>query len=204
REVVNSLNAYLEKNPEVKAKLKLDDDTRKLLLDRFDLTADQLAEIADGQFRSLDAAYLEECWLLRQAAFSQGMQGLNTLQRARRAFEWVVSQVALLERLGAMQMLQRRPAEVVPPQVVLQRGFGHALERYLVFLALLRQLNIDGCMIGFPAEDKGKSTYWVPGAIISEKDANGKDAVPPGIYLFEPRLGAPLPGPEGQEIATLK
>src|SRR5262249_43724069 len=84
REVVNSLNAYLEKNPEVKAKLKLDDDTRKLLLDRFDLTADQLAEIADGQFRSLDAAYLEECWLLRQAAFSQGMQGLNTLQRARR------------------------------------------------------------------------------------------------------------------------
>jgi hypothetical protein len=87
----------------------------------------------------------------------------------------------------------------VPPAFVLRRGWGTALERALVFLALLEQLGdlsaphpeLLGCLLHLP-KDGGGERFWACGVVAGD----GKD-----LYLFDPRLGLPLPGPNG--IATL-
>src|SRR5262249_53523620 len=66
-------------------------------------------------------------------------------------------------------------------------------ERAIAFLALLDVLGIDGCMVVVPgARKEDPLRAWVPGALL------GND-----IYLFDTRLGFPLPGPDGKGIATL-
>src|SRR5262249_4036985 len=49
----------------------------------------------------------------------------------------------------------------LPPSYVLRRGYGSGLERAYVFLALLQQLGIDGCLVG-PPDTAEKPSYFVP------------------------------------------
>ena len=110
-----------------------------------------------------------------------------TLARARATagFGWVMRQAALQE--GA--------SSAFPPDFVLRRGWASSAERALVFVALLPHLGIDGCMIVIPGPDGGQrgSRYWIPGALIDNE-----------IYLFDTRMGMPLPGSKAGSIATLR
>jgi hypothetical protein len=104
-------------------------------------------------------------------------------EQARACFDWVMRQVQLRERTG----------DALPPDFVLRRGWGTALERAQIFLAVLQQLGIVGCMLAVPGKPGEPAIrYWLPGALI------GKD-----IYLFDTRLGLPLPPAKGEGIATL-
>jgi hypothetical protein len=85
-------------------------------------------------------------------------------------------------------MLTEEDEELVPPLAVLRRGWGTGTQRGLVFLALLEQLDVPGCLIAVP--DAGRT--WFVGALA------GKE-----VLLFDPRLGFPLPGPGRRGIATL-
>src|SRR5439155_25509433 len=139
------------------------------------------------------AHHLEVCFLLRDAARSLEAQ-LHTaggkpvkqtpLARAKAGFAWVVRQV----RLPAGEPADE---EAAPPAPVLYRGHGTALERALVFLALLEQFGLDeddtsalqGCLVFCP-DDKGTRRLWACGVASGES-----------LYLFDPRLGLPVPGP---------
>jgi hypothetical protein len=166
---------------------------KKFLSEFVGLREDELREVEASRFSPLDAHYLDFCCLLRDAARSLRLTertGLGAtksrvtrLAQARRAFDWVIRQVNLREP----------QPELAPAEFVLHQGHGGARERALIFLTLLRQADLDGCLIAYPGKDG--PVYWLAGALITDKQ--GSD-----VYLFDPRLGLPVPGPEGG-IATL-
>jgi hypothetical protein len=126
-----------------------------------------------------------------------------TLDRARLGFEWVIREVSLKERIRQEGFAQVED-DVLPSRFILQIGYGTSRERAFVFLALLQQLGIDGCMVAAPGEN-GKGKWWLPGVLVAHEEktlAGGR--VLPGIYLFDTRLGVPLPGPKGDTIARLE
>lgn len=182
RTAVQQTNAYLAKHPEEKPR-PLTSAERELLTGPLGLDADELAEVESPAFTLLDGHHLDTCFLLRDAARSLHVDDRPPLDRATAGFAWVVRQVRLRERQG----------EAVPPLFVLRRGWGTPLERAQVFLALLDQLGVPGCMLALPGEGEGaRPRYSLPGALV-EQD----------IYLFDTRMNLPLPAPDGKGIATL-
>jgi hypothetical protein len=183
RTAVQQLNLYLSQNPDKKL-TSLSAAEQELLTHQFHLDADELAEVNRSSFTLLDGHHLEFCFLLRDAVRSLRMDDLTPLARVEAGFNWVIRQVGLRER----------PGDSLPPYFVLRRGWGTSQERALVFLALLEQLGIDGAMIALSSEGDipNGRRYWVPGALVDKE-----------IYLFDTRLGLPLPGPNGNGVATL-
>ena len=159
----------------------------------------EAAELESATFTPLDARYLEECLLLRDAAWALGVTGdaahrgkVAALDRAASAFAWVTRQVVLV---GVNE-------ETVPPAYLLRRGEGDATERALAFLALLSQLNapgddanaLRGCLVLLPDQGGKSANLWACGIAVGA----GTE-----LYLFDPRAGLPLPGPGGKGVATL-
>src|SRR5262249_47024202 len=105
------------------------------------------------------------------------------LEQVRQAFDWAMRQVAL----------ETRSPDLQPPEFALRLGHGGPHERALVFLALLRQMDFDGCMIAYPGKDG--PVYWLAGVLLTDKGAAT-------LSLFDPRLGLPVPAPDGG-VATL-
>jgi hypothetical protein len=157
---------------------------RQLLAKDVGLDDEELAEIASPTFTALDASYLDQCFLLRDAVRSFDISDLTPLARAKNAFAWVMRQVRL----------QEKDADPLPPAFVLRRGWGTSLERTFIYLVVLHQMGLDGCLLIYPAEASGEgiSRYWIPGVRIDRE-----------IHLFDTRLGIPLPGANGKGIATL-
>jgi len=178
RNVVRQCKAAQAERPDSARTLK--DDDLRFLRQEFHLDEEQLNEIASPSCTLLDAHYLESCFLFADAARSLQVGGQPDRVRASAAFHWVVRQVRL----------QEAEEGDGPPQCVLRRGWGGDRDRALVFLALLDQLGLAGCMLVVPG-GKGPKP-WIPGVL-----AEGE------ILLFDTRLGAPLPGVDGREIATL-
>ncbi|HVS36697.1 MAG TPA: hypothetical protein VMS17_14145 [Gemmataceae bacterium] len=261
-------------NPQATAQLKSE----------LGLSDDEGAEIGADNYTVLDGWHLASAFLFRDAAMhalepghigiALPPQSLPTpLERATAAFAWAVREV----RLAPTTTVNKAPPHVViPPQFVLRRGSGTPLERSLVFLALLDQLNAAGAApFKLTAVDAGKNTLtvqddggkaWtipvgdartsVDGATdkkiadlkegmavaVEGKDGkathidawtsapppallgclvlcDGRDAPSdaetypwacgvmiygkPDVYLFDPRLGLPIPGADGEGVATL-
>jgi hypothetical protein len=183
RSLVQLLNTYVEQGG-AKCQRTLASADRDLLGRQFHLEPDELAEIDRPNFTTLDAHHLEFSFLLRDALRSLHTERLSPLDQATASFAWVMRQIRQVDRTG----------DSVPPEFVLRRGSGTAQERALVFLALLEQLGIDSCMVAIPGGARGDAglRYWVAGALIGKS-----------IYLFDTRLGLPLPGSKGQGVATL-
>jgi hypothetical protein len=159
------------------------------------LQQDELREVESPRFNPLDAHYLEFCATLRDAARKlilqeqgKGEANLSSarLPQVRRSFDWVIRQVALEEKGVPLR----------PPEFALRSGRGGSRERILVFVALLRQMGLEGCAIAVPGPGKEGPRYVLAGVLL-------KGAGKPAIYLFDPRLGIPLPGPGGKGVATL-
>jgi hypothetical protein len=192
RDALQLINAHLGRDTEASAHLQKIKDQRDRTLpparlrEVFGLDPDEVEEIEAVNFRPLDAQHVAQAFELRDAARALQLQELPKLKQAELAFQWVMRQV----------LLQVRDDELLPPQPVLHAGQGTAHERALVFLALLQQLNLDGCMIAVPGAVPDQVYFWVPGVLIAESGRRD-------IYLFDARLGLPLPGPGGKGIATL-
>ncbi len=167
-----------------------------LLTRRLGLEDDEVREVRADRFSPLDAHHLEYGFLLRDAvrslklgerdARAESDKGGGRLGQVERGFDWVMRQVALREK----------PGELQPPEFALRAGRGTGRERVLIFLALLRQMGLDGCTIVCPGAKAGEEHYWLAGALVPHADRQD-------IYLFDPRLGVPLSGPGGKGIATL-
>ena len=182
RQALQQLNTYIDRNPAKRPEPVSDAETFRK---QFGLTDGEFAEVNSSTFTLLDAHYVDSCMLLRDAAYSLGVEGQPPLERAQAAFGWVVRQVQLRE--------PTRPLPLVPTQFVLRRGWGSSLERSLAFLAMLQQMGVPGCVIAF--QEGGANPRFLPliGALVDKE-----------IFLFEPRMGIPLPAPDGKGIATLR
>ena len=203
RRVLSRLGADLSAASSATQLVGLSADGEKALRAVFPLTDEDLAEVRPAGFTPLDGAYLSDCLYLADAAQWINPPDPTPARRAEAAFAWVCRQVEprpWLIPLPNGQVI----APPLPPTAVLRRGSGSGLERAYVFLALLQQFGIDGCLIGgsksgglpaagpFPPNSGGipRGPFWAVGARA------GAD-----VLVFDPWRGEPLPG--GAGVATL-
>lgn len=186
REAMTRMNDYVRRASVSPPALTA--EQRQFLKEHLRLDEGELEELDSSGFTLLDEHYLEHCFLFRDALKSlrgpdEASPPLLLTRQLATAFAWVVRHVQLREA----------PGEPAPPAFVLRRGHGTSLERSLVFLSLLQQMNVPGCLISVPGRDGPR--LWACGALVEADGGN--------ILLFDPRLGLPLPGPKGEGIASL-
>ena len=164
------------------------------------------SEVKSAAFTSLDSAYVLESLYLRDAARTLETEGGTPAQAAQAAFAWTCRQMVLDPWVWPSP--QGAFATALPPSLVLPRGFGSGLERAYVFLALLQQLGIDGCLVGPPESGQMLAT-----AFPNEESKKGHNPYPPGpfwavgarigadVLLFDPWRGVAFPGTLAQVVA---
>jgi len=189
------LNSYLESEFKRKSDTipDLPSDLAKTYPEILHLDVGEVQEVESRIFTPLDDHYLDLCFFMRDAAAGLEVENLPPAEQAQAAFAWVVRQVNLREPTNLPNPDSRLSA--LSPQFVLRRGWGSSLERSLIFLEILRQLGLEGCLVAQPSLNKQP---WACAVLISQEEMH------PELLLFDPRLGLALPGPEGKGIATLQ
>ncbi len=148
---------------------------------------------------------------LRELEQSQGEPHAYDVQVAAKLFDWTVRNIQLSELLpypeaaagpqsdGAVfpaisPLLTATPGPgyTLYPWQTLLFGRGDAWQRSRAFILLCRQQQIDVVMLAW-GDDGAVPKPWLPAALIDDQ-----------MYLFDPALGLPIPGPDGAGIATLK
>jgi hypothetical protein len=149
--VIGKLNTDLVADREAPQPTAMTPEAEAALAALVPLNDDDRAEIRSATFTSFDPNYVGECLYLRDAARSLEVPGLKPEEAADLGFAWVCRQVYLNPWLipvpGRPGLLE---ASALPPSFVLRRGHGSGLERMYVFLALLQQMGLDGCLVGPP------------------------------------------------------
>jgi hypothetical protein len=175
------------------------------------LNAEELRAIAAKEFSTVDSEYLTECLLLRDAVRSLELDKLkfSDEQKAAIVFAWLCRQVYVIEEgLQPPEWTRQPPPPVVPAPTwsVLQEGSGSALDRANAFVGLLRQVGLDGCLVGPPdlANTRSLTVTANPNdrPILAPVRAAGV-RIGKEILLFDPKRGQPITGNNGGPIATL-
>ena len=189
-----------------------------------------LERLGEFEFAPQDLAYLQQTqWLhdvasrVRQerspphlAPWLKAMEASSLMESeqlaaAERLFDWTVRNVQL-EPLppppkgpaatageGTEPVSPASLGEVGPgyghlPLQLLLQGRGDAHERGRLFILLCRQAGIQAVMLGRIDETVSSQPQpWVAAAFVGRE-----------LYLFDPALGLPIPGPGGEGIATLE
>jgi hypothetical protein len=179
RRLIEQINAAMERPGSTLKIESLAGEQRNKLGKELALSPREVDEVGRSEFTPLDAYALEEAFFFRDAAKALDIATLSPIERAQAALDWTVRTVILLDS----------PNPAAPPVFVALRGFGNGLERTYVFLALLRQLDLDAALIGDPSGQS--SGIW--GVAVRTDD---------GVYVFDARLGLPLRTSNGS-VATL-
>lgn len=139
------------------------------------------------QYRLPDDGWcLQEAVWLRDISTAARADQFEDLAVAERLFDWTVRNIQLEPDADSDSAIRYRPFET------LLRGRGTAAERAWLFILLARQQGLDVVMLAL-TDDAGKNErLWLP-ALLSGGE----------LYLFDARLGLPIPGPEGRGVATL-
>lgn len=144
-------------------------------------------KLADRVFQPEDARHIQEAiWLRDISRWAHG-DGFDDVSRATALFDWTVRNIQLEADDDAMP---RRPWQT------LLLGRGTAEQRACVFARLARQQGLDVIILSIPPTAAAKTEpakFWLP-ALASEGQ----------LYLFDTRLGLPIPGPGGKGVATLE
>jgi hypothetical protein len=155
--------------------------------------------LAAQVFGPYDEQLLQEAvWLRDISRWAQG-DDFNDLARATALFDWTIRNVQLVPDENA---LPHRPWRT------LVDGRGTADERAWVYALLCRQQALDVVMLEVPVvgdQQSAKSEptspqhpvpsplpYYLPALVLDGQ-----------LYLFDTRLGLPIPGPGGEGVATL-
>lgn len=161
------------------------------------LTPSEATEAGQTAFSQADAAYVEECLLVRAGVRALRLDGLAPLEQARLAFDWACRMVYVDDRVSW-------PAN---PWTTLQTGSGLALSRAYVILAVWQQLGLDGCLVGPPAL-KDTASYTPP------RDPRGGPPtyapvracgvrIDKDVFLFDPASGGAVPTPDRKGVLEL-
>jgi hypothetical protein len=212
RAALQQVNLALGARSDLARPPALDAKDQERLKRDFGLSDDDLSELRAESYTQLDGWHLGGAFLFHDAAthalepeeVGVALPAPSALERATAAFAWSVRQV----RLADPTII-----DPVPPQFALRRGSGTPLERALVFLDLLDQLGASGpeaaahqegvpepppallgCLVALRDKPGEPSRLWACGVVV-----NGG----PDLYLFDPRLGLPVPGEDGNGVATL-
>jgi hypothetical protein len=168
--------------------------------------------LAAQKFEPNDPRLLQEAvWLRDIARWAQG-DNFNDLARATALFDWTIRNIQLDADDGAAT---RRPWQV------LLHGHGTAEQRAWLFALLARQQGLDVVMLriaegeGQRAEGQQQTSGPQPSALSSQPSDPQSPAPSPQprwlpavvlnqqLYLFDSRLGLPIPGPKDEGVATL-
>lgn len=177
-----------------------------------------------------DAKYLEEVILMRKIGAwvvdqklpapleqwlnenekSLGRETTQDLATAYLLFDWTVRNIQLDQLLpvpkdiagptgqsgGTIPAALRGlpgPGYISQPWYVAMTGHGDAWQRARLFIQLARQQGIDVVMLALTdPDDPSQRSPWVCGVLLGEQ-----------LFLFDPAIGLPIPGPNQQGIATL-
>jgi hypothetical protein len=159
------------------------------------ISADALAA---SVFQPYEGRLLQEAvWLRDISRWAQG-ESFDDVARATALFDWTIRNIQL--DADAADTSPNRPWQV------LLYGHGTAAQRAWVFTLLCRQQGLDVVVLSVPGEAKTQaegdatddsatsedSVFWLP-ALLSEGQ----------LYLFDTRLGLPIPGINAAGVATL-
>jgi hypothetical protein len=146
---------------------------------------------------------------LAEVRKDQGDDVADDLALAAHLFDWTIRNVQLdktnwdavlptdIEQPAAGEPPPKAPPP--PPGAelhawqALMLGHGDAANRARIFLLLARQMHIDVVILGLKNKAvDGQPRPWAAGVVLGDE-----------IYLFDPQLGLPIPGPNDTGIATL-
>jgi hypothetical protein len=135
----------------------------------------------------------DDAWFLQQAVWLRDISGrargdqFEDVQVAERLFDWVVRNIDLEPDTELTpETIRHRPFET------LLYGRGRVADRAWLFTLLARQQGLDVVLLAIDGASGEKPTLWAP-ALWSGGE----------LYLFDCRLGVPIPGAGGKGIATL-
>lgn len=143
-------------------------------------------DLATLTFRPYEARLLQESiWLRDISNWARG-NALDDLGIAQNLFDWTVRNIQLTTR-EELNGRHHRPWQA------LMYGRGTADERAWIFTLLARQQGMPVVMLAYPDPENPEALKpWLP-ALLSKGE----------LYLFDPQLGLPIPGPADQPVATL-
>ena len=142
-------------------------------------------------FPTADRNAVREAILLRDVSRWARGEEVDDVSRAKRLFDWVVRNVQLEPDAGPREG-QPGPRFMKRPWETVLWGVGTAMERAWVFILLARQQGLDAAVLALedPADPAHQRLRpWVV-AVLSEGN----------LYLFDPYLGLPIPGPGGIKL----
>ncbi|WP_406698870.1 hypothetical protein V5E97_08290 [Singulisphaera sp. Ch08] len=188
---VLKLNTYFEDIP--RSQFALQPEVRDYLK-AAKLPDQVMAGFERTSFEMPDSRHLEDCMLYHGIATRIGGNG-DDLIRVRRVFDWMIRQVQLAPA-GSLAAPGLPQAQVRPYDMLL-RGMateaeGGWSERGWLFMSLCRQLGIDVGLLTYQPKDVEVPIPWICAVLLDGK-----------LYLFDPRLGIEIPGPDGKGVATL-
>jgi hypothetical protein len=126
------------------------------------------------------------------------------LRLAMHLFEWTIKNIQLEQDQWpetAAELAYKLPVNWHTPYETVLIGRGTASDRAWVLTLLARQQGLDVVVLGLEDTEKpGELKPWLPALVLSRQGANDQATE---LYLFDPALGLPVPGPDGRGIATL-
>ena len=179
KEGVRLLNASLAQSQSFRDKVTLNEKARAFLATTVGLNGDELSDVESVTFRPADAYHLAEAFLFRDVA--RLLEIPSAADQADLCFRWVTEHV----------LLHEQGEESPPPAYVVRRGYGSARDRAVVFLALMRQFQIEGAVLVLPG---AAEEVALVGVLDPSLDS---------VRLFDPRLGMPVRTTAGK-VASLK
>jgi len=145
-----------------------------------------LRKLGELNFPASDGTDLQQIvWLSEIGERARGDDN-QPLAIAQNLFDWVVRNI----------QIERDNNITVPhqPREILIQGRGTLADRAWIFALLGRQQGLDIVELATPAkEGESAPRLWLP-ALFHDGE----------LYLFDVRLGLPIPGPDGKPVATLK
>lgn len=153
---------------------------------------------------SADASYIDACMLFRDAftALKNDMGEMPSKSEAKAVADYQRDLVKHVHGWTMRQVALRTNPDNIkdwPAHEILRLGMGDSDDRLRVFLGLLGQSDFDTCALVIKTQvrkDNIVENRQVPllaGVLLENK-----------LYLFDPYLGQPVPGPTPGSIATLE
>lgn len=172
--------------------------------------------LADPTYSDLDGFRLQEAIWLRDIARSVAADARNDLEVASRLFDWTTRNIQLEDGSGPGPNESDKPSAALPFAggslwEILLYGQGDAEDRAWVFINLCRQAGLTAVELALDTDTQDDATSDISGRSPESAPAPAGRLRPwlPAVwldadfYLFDTRLGLPLPGPDGMGVATL-
>lgn len=140
-------------------------------------------------------------WLEAKKAELAQEEGTR-LEQALKLFDWTIRNIMMEGDAKSIETLPTNPQlpmddnaagyTQLPWQTAISAR-GDAVARARVFLQLAMQADLHPCWVALPGITDDSYRLWAIGIPVGKQ-----------LYLLEPRLGIPLPGPDQKGVATLE